>query len=509
MLKKRTLALLLSLAMLLTFMPAMAFAEDAADDAADQPEAVAVEEAGTEDAAVEAEADAAEEAVVEEAVVEEAAEEVAEPMEALEAEAEPVPVSIKYTGPAVTYDPMWGPDSVDLYEEGMQFDVTFDNTTKTAKCIAWGTDTNEDGETYTMKDYFFDEPVVKTDSDGYKYAENAVWFELDREKATATSIPVRYVYYVDGAEKYLEGTLPIAEKVYPKPTKIEFVSSGEFAAEGMIGDDYLYPYNFNGAGNKFVVTYDENGKSFTREYVYYESGDEDGFRTADGEDYLWAEIKLDRRLAKGTADYTGKAGIDSEYGEIWLPISFKAHAEMYKAYVEYKTYTYSGKSIKPKVVVKYFDGKKFKKMSAKWYTCKPKKYKAVGGHEFTVKIKKKYQAKYGQSLYGYWEILPKTPTIKKATAGSAGSGTMTVTWTKFSKKNQKGIDGFYIQISDSKSFVDGVREIEAKKGDAKAVITDLDPGTYYVRIVSHKAVGKGDGSPWASKPSKVKTVVIK
>ena len=61
MLKKRTLALLLSLAMLLTFMPAMAFADDTADDAADQPEAVAVEEAGTEEAVVENEDDAAEE----------------------------------------------------------------------------------------------------------------------------------------------------------------------------------------------------------------------------------------------------------------------------------------------------------------------------------------------------------------------------------------------------------------------------------------------------------------
>ena len=52
MLKKRTLSLLLSLAMLLTFMPAMAFADDAADSTADQTEAAA-EETASEDVTAE------------------------------------------------------------------------------------------------------------------------------------------------------------------------------------------------------------------------------------------------------------------------------------------------------------------------------------------------------------------------------------------------------------------------------------------------------------------------
>ena len=53
MLKKRALSILLSLAMLLTFMPAMAFADDAADNTADQTEVVAAEETVSEDATAE------------------------------------------------------------------------------------------------------------------------------------------------------------------------------------------------------------------------------------------------------------------------------------------------------------------------------------------------------------------------------------------------------------------------------------------------------------------------
>ena len=496
MLKKRTLALLLSLAMLLTFMPAMAFADDNAD-AADQPEAVSAEEAAV---------DAAEEAVVEEA-----AEEAAEPQEAVDAaedeesaEAEPVPVSLKYSGPEITYEPGEEPGSVDLYQEGMTFIITYDdNTTKTAECKTWTTEKNEDGESYDINDYFFDEPIVKTDSDGDKYPENALWFEFDRDDATKSSVPVRFIY--DG-ENEVKGTVPVAEKVYPKPTKIEFVPAGDFVVEGLIGDDTLFTYDFYGEGNKFVVTYEENGKSFVKEQVFYEDGDDSGFRASEDEDEFWTDIHLNTRIAQGTNEYAGEASVDSAYGEIKLPIKVKVSAEMYSAYVEYKTYSYTGKNIKPKVVVKYFDGKKYKKMPAKWYTCKPKKYKAIGAHNFEVKIKKKYQAKYGASLWGYWEILPKTPAIKKATVSK---NSVTVTWGKFSKKAQKGIDGFYVQLSDDKSFNFWSREVEAKKGDSKAVLTDLDPGIYYVRVISHKAVGKGDGSPWESKPSKVKKVEVK
>ncbi len=501
MIKKRTLALLLSLAMLLTFMPAMAFAEDDAGEAYDQVETAATEEASAEEAIVE-------EPAVEEAAAEDmATEETVEAEEVLNMEAaEPVPVSLKYSGPEVFYEPLDGPGGVDVYQEGMKFTITYsDDTTKTAECITWKTDKDEEGDTYTVNDYFFEQPVVKKDEDGDEYAENAIWFDFDKENATATSIPVSYEYEAD---KYVKGTLPITKKEYPKPVKVEFVPAGDFVAMGLIGDSYMDVSAFYGEGNKFVVTYDEKGKELVREFVFSEGEEYDAFRDADDE--FWTGINLNKKIVKGVADYTGTANFDSEYGEVNLPVTVRVSAEMYSANVEFKTYSYTGKNIKPKVVVKYFDGKKFKKMSAKWYTCKPKKRKAIGGYEFEVKIKKKYQAKFGTSLWGYWEILPKTPTlnIKKTKAGAAGSGSMTVVWSKFSKKNQKGIDGFYIQIGDEKTFVYGVREVEAKKGDSKAVINDLDPGTYYVRILSHKAVGGSDGSPWLSKPSKVKTVVI-
>ena len=47
---------------------------------------------------------------------------------------------------------------------------------------------------------------------------------------------------------------------------------------------------------------------------------------------------------------------------------------------------------------------------------------------------------------------------------------------------------------------------DAKPGDAKVTVKDLEKGTYYVYIVSHKKLGEDD--EWWSKPSKIKAVTV-
>ena len=492
MLKKRTLALLLSLAMLLTFMPAMAFADDTADDAADQPEAVAVEEAGTEEAVVENEDDDAEAAVVEAA-----AEEAVEPMEALDAgtEEEPEVKSISYSGPTIYFEPDQEPSDAWPFVDGAKFTITYvDGKSRVAVVKEFSEDS---------VDFFFEDekPKMETDEYGDEYPSNSVALMFDYEKATvANGLPVSYG---DAST-----TVPVAQRVYAKPTKVEFIPANGFVAESRIGEDHVYNYELFGEGNKFVITWDDGN---VHTYQYKNDPDEEGFYLTgfDGEARLFYEdIKLDSRVPAGTSTVKGKVTVGTDYGSEQCEVQVKVNASMFHAYVESKTYTYTGKNIKPKVVVKYFDGKKMKKMPAKWYTCKPKKYKAIGPHYFQVKIKKKYQAKYGASLYGDWEILPKTPAIKKVTLGK--DGTLTVTWGKFSKKFQRSISGFYVQVGPRKDFDFWYEDFDAKPGASKATIKleGYDPGTYYVRVVSHKTT-KGNETSWWSKPSKVKTITVK
>jgi hypothetical protein len=96
-------------------MPAMAFAEDAADDAPDQPAAAVAEETAEEANAVEA------------TVEEQAAEETAEPQETLDAKnaeaAEGGVKSLSYKGGTLYYEPGDTAQDVDLYADGVVFEV--------------------------------------------------------------------------------------------------------------------------------------------------------------------------------------------------------------------------------------------------------------------------------------------------------------------------------------------------------------------------------------------------
>ena len=480
MLKIRTLSLLLSLLMLLTFMPAMAFAEDAADDTPDQPAAAVAEETAEEANAVEA------------TVEEQAAEETAEPQETLDAKnaeaAEGGVKSLSYKGGTLYYEPGDTAQDVDLYADGVVFEIVYSDGAKKVVPKEFN-----DG----WFDYFFEDeaPVFDEDSD---YPINTVEMDFNYDKAATEK--VIYVTYGGASTK-----IPVAEKVYPKPKEVEFVPSNGFIAESRIGADCIHNYELFGEGNKFVITWDDGN---VHTYQYKETKDETAFFlvNSDGEDRVFYEdIMLDGRVAAGESTVTGKIAVRTDYGEEMMPVSVKVSANLYNAYVEDKTYSYTGKNIKPKVVVRYFDDKtkKMKKMPAKWYTCKPKKHKAIGGYPFEVKIKKKYQAKYGMSLWGMYEIIPKTPAIKKATGGT---GNLTVTWGKFSKAVRKATDGFFIQVCADKKCEDVIEMIEAKPGDTKATVKDLEKGTYYVCIVSYKKLAEDD-ERW-SKPSKIKTVTV-
>ena len=490
MLKKRTLSLLLSLAMLLAFMPAMAFAEDAADNDPDQP---AVTDT------VEAEEAAVEEPDVEVPEVEEAAEPTKAPEEVTyeeeeeDPEEEPEIVSLVYNGPTLYYEPWDDPSYVYPYIDDVTFTLNYSDGTSENIVLKDFECSGEDDH-----DFFFEDEDPIFDEEG-EYPINVAWLDFDYDNATVEKgLPVSF----NGFQTFI----PVAEIVYPKPVSAEFIAPEGFVAESAIGKNFVENYELWGEGNKFVITWD-NGD--VEEYSYAESEDYWGFYL-NGDTYendFWSDVKLDKRIAAGTSTVTGTVTVETEYGTEELPVTVNVFAEKYYAYVEYKSYSYTGKKITPKVVVKYFDGKKIKTMSKKWYTCKPAKQKDIGWYGFDVNIKAKYQAKYGEYLWGNWQIDPKTPTIKKATAKN---GAITVTWGKFSKAVLKVTDGFIVEISKDKNFNTTYEEIEVGDGATKAVFSGLDKGTYYARVFSVGIPsGYGDGSYWLSKASKVKKVVVK
>ena len=252
MLKKRTLALLLSLAMLLTFMPAMAFAEES-DDAAEQPAAVEVEEAA------------------EETVVEEAAEEVVQ-QEALGAEeGEAVPTSLTFTPAAgFEFEATEGDEWLPLDYEGNTFVVGYSNGSKTFKCIKYTGVDEEDGSTYSAYGYFLDGDSKK--EEGYFEVEINGVMSYDGGKFKAGDNKVRFSYGYDESRVF---TKEYTVKAEMKPIAIEFVPASGVTLWGFESARYVDGNVYHAEGNKFIVTYSDNKtkKTFISVDVEYE---EDG-----------------------------------------------------------------------------------------------------------------------------------------------------------------------------------------------------------------------------------------
>lgn len=405
------------------------------------------------------------------------------------------PTGLVYTGTDIYYYEVDGPEYADIYEEGSQFDITYsDGTTKTIVCKKWDEYTDDDGESWPQYAFFFkdEEPVVVKDSDGDNYVSNAIWLDTDNENATANSLPVEY--------RGIKGSVPIHVKQYPKPESVKFTSVSGFSAYGLIGDKYAY--GLQEPGNEIEITFNDGS---VKKYVCTE--DYDYVNVEDKHDTMYPEVKFTKRIKKGTNTMSGKMLIQADTGryieDFWLPVSVRVKATQYYAYVQDKVYTYTGKKITPKVVVKYWTGSKFKTMPKSWYTCKPKKNSKYGWYNLKVTIKKKYRKKYGSQLWGYYQISPKKPTIKSVVAGN---GTIKVTWKKFSKADQKKITKFYVAYCKDKSFRNFYVE-EAKKTAGSVTIKNLKKGEkYYVWVYAIKTSGGDDHWSLPAKYSKSVTV---
>jgi hypothetical protein len=153
------------------------------------------------------------------------------------------------------------------------------------------------------------------------------------------------------------------------------------------------------------------------------------------------------------------------------------------------SYTYDGKAKKPKVTVKYFDGKD---ISSKYYKVTYKNNKQIGTATVTVKFK----GDYSGTLKTTYKIRPEATTLAKVT--SAKTKTITVKW----KKQATQTTGYEVQYATDKKFTKNktTLTVESAKTTSEKITGLSAKKKYYVRIRTYKTV---DGKKYYSKWSDV------
>ncbi len=149
---------------------------------------------------------------------------------------------------------------------------------------------------------------------------------------------------------------------------------------------------------------------------------------------------------------------------------------------------YTGKSLKPVVVVTMADGTA---LSTKYYTVKYiGDFKKVGNHKVVVTFRKGYK---GRKTLTY-RIRPASTQIMGVISGNRK---FTVAW----KKKTSQISGYQIEYAGNIGFTDNKNRIDIKgRSNMKRMIANLQANKmYFVRIRTYKIVkGKKLVSKWSS-----------
>lgn len=154
--------------------------------------------------------------------------------------------------------------------------------------------------------------------------------------------------------------------------------------------------------------------------------------------------------------------------------------------------TYTGKNVKPVVVVKDASGKEI--ASSNYTVTYSKNLKSIGSK--TVKIK--FNGEYSGSKTLNYKVVPKNVPAFNVTVKSKS---FKVSW----KKQTKQTSGYQISYSTNKKFNKAKTVNISKNMISNKTIKSLKKGsTYYVRIRTYKKVGKKNYYSSWSKTKKVK-----
>ena len=296
-----------------------------------------------------------------------------------------------------------------------------------------------------------------------------------------------------------------------RPLSVDFIPAPGFTLKGAVGYNFLNEEDFYGEGNKFRVSIEEpvdpevfpddpSPMVITVDYTYVktEDGVEGFFDNANPEYERFdmtngVECYLNKGMNRGV-EMTYYAYVKGEEDPIELPLVVDIDADKYGLYAD-DSYiaTYTGKNITRSALKFRLYNTNGRLISSKEYTYTTPKVKSMGWHYMKVRIKDEYKDKYNEDTvlvrYGIGPRIPKMSGLV------SGKGKATVKWKKMTSSQLKKIDGFYVMVSTDKEFLNNTKRFRISKKEfksGKSVIKNLKKikgyNGYYVKAYSYKVV---------------------
>ena len=371
-----------------------------------------------------------------------------------------------------------------IYVEGTSVDVYYSETSDTPdKVYEYGEYTykDENGVEQEIRG-FLERGAEPTSFENYACV-NVDYDNFESLKEGANDVPLiisvptgvneeGYINYVD-----FNKTLRVWARI-DTPIKVEFVPADGFKLEGTVGYNYIDETDFYGEGNKFVVTIETRDDpeyvtpdigSIEAEYLFYKSedGSVEGFYDNGNPEFERFDMMdgIECYLKKGLnkdIELTYYAYTEGKDEPFELNFKVDIDAEKYGLYAEGKNSVYTGKVIKPDFVI--FNTAD-EEVSAEEYTFKSPKNKKIGSYDIDVTIKDEFRDKYDtDEITVSYCIVPKAPVITSITAGKKS---LTVGWKKLSKTALNNITGAYIELSTEEDFSGEVKTVKLSKKSQK------------------------------------------
>ena len=495
---RRIWALLLSLAMIFTLLPATVFAADQVSDAPKIPE----------------------------------------------------PVKVVYSGPdlrgVLGTDTLYNLETPDVtsfivsYTGGGQ--KTFVYREKTYK------DENSDtGEEYTLGAFIPEnvsdpDPLEATEclyaevkqSSGKTYSFKKGWNE-SVELAVYVQYPIPGGASEEGGIEYKTLSTYVdvlcAADSYPK--KVEFIPAEGFIPECTDGYNYLADEIFYGEGNKFIVSYEgwmegdpgqgieEGFQDFTTTYEYAKGLDPEGNEVegffVSGNPTRGKSFEIGEGAAVNIAfgkekkvKFTYIEYVDAYDKYVEVPFEVTVKATRREPIANFPILNYTGKpvtanTLKSKIKVYDANGKVIPSSA---YDIEAEDKTEMGWYEAKIVFNDSLAERgtYVDSITTYYGIGPAAPVILNPVAGKKS---LTVKWKKPTASQLKNIDGYYIELSTDKNFSGNYKSVKVSKANikkCKKTIKGLKKGKkYYIRMYAFKKISQdGDKYNMGSADSKIK-----
>ena len=412
-----------------------------------------------------------------------------------------------------------GTDTIEnLYADGVYFDIKYgDGTVKT---YVYGTYSFKDSKGKTQKvSGFLQEGGDPSNENAYIYVymddQKKVVFKEGHNTGIKLNINAPYeIYEGDTLAGYDYTRLSMTVNVWctrDKPVAVRFVPAKGFKAKGVIGYNYIDESYFYGKGNSFEVAVESKFDSgsgietstYQASYDYTRTkkdGDviegfyDNGNVNFERFEFEAVEVYLKKGKNKVTIPYYVYYLGESKPKKLELTVN--VYAEQYDVYANWPVLDYTGKAIGKKAFAKQLviRNSNDKVIPASEYTYKWKKHKKIGWYTVKVRFKKKGKYKTDAITVDY-AIGPKTPKIQSI---AGGKKKLTVNWKKYTKAQLKNIDGLVIEIARDKNFTTGNKIVrinkKALKKSGKKVIRKLKGGKkYYVKMYTFKNVKQNGG----------------